>query len=109
MSGPPQITCRRRRDLAKQGDAILKHAPCDTTTGAKQDRKYRRNERAESKRLARILDHAATSGLWTGTLNEEGPARRQTCRARHFFRQRHHHEVSTDATHTSPRDTRASA
>jgi hypothetical protein len=31
MSGPPQITCRRRRDLAKQGDAIqlIEQRACD--------------------------------------------------------------------------------
>jgi hypothetical protein len=44
---------RRRRELAKEASAILKRARCDTMTGAKQDRQYRRNKRAESKRFAR--------------------------------------------------------
>jgi hypothetical protein len=39
--------------LTKQGDAILKRARYDATTGAKIDKKYRRDKRAESKRLGR--------------------------------------------------------
>jgi hypothetical protein len=47
------IEAVRARDLARQADAILIRANCDITTGAKQDRKYRRNKRAERKRLTR--------------------------------------------------------
>jgi hypothetical protein len=46
-------TRRSRVKLAKEGDAILKHARCDTVTGAKKDRSYRRSKRAESKTRAR--------------------------------------------------------
>ncbi len=46
-------TKRSRLDLAKEGDAILKRARCDTVTGAQKDRNYRRNRRAERKRFAR--------------------------------------------------------
>ena len=49
-----QIEAVRGLDLAQQADAILTRANCDITTGAKQDRKYRRNKRAERKRLARL-------------------------------------------------------
>jgi hypothetical protein len=44
---------RTRRELAKQGDAILKRARCNTMTGAVKDKHYRRNKRAENERLAR--------------------------------------------------------
>ena len=44
----------RALDLAQQADAILKRANCDTVTGAKQDRKYRRNKSAARKRFARL-------------------------------------------------------
>lgn len=50
-----RIEAVRARDLAHQADAILIRANCDTTTGEKQDRQYRRNKRAESKRVARLL------------------------------------------------------
>jgi hypothetical protein len=43
-----QTTCR---DLAKQADALLKCARCDIITGVEQDKNYRRNKRAKSKRL----------------------------------------------------------
>jgi hypothetical protein len=43
----------RRLDLAKQADAILNRAHCDTVTGAEKDRQYHRNKRAERKRLGR--------------------------------------------------------
>ena len=43
----------RRLDLAKQADAILRRARCDTVTSAKMDRQYRRDKSAERKRLAR--------------------------------------------------------
>jgi hypothetical protein len=52
-------TSRHRQDarhnlaLAWAADAILKRANCDTETGAKRDRRYRRNKRAERKRFAR--------------------------------------------------------
>jgi len=42
-----------RLDLAKQADAILRRARCDTVTSAKMDRHYRRKKSAERKRLAR--------------------------------------------------------
>jgi hypothetical protein len=44
---------QRRLELAKGADAILKRARCDAMTGAKKDRDFRRNKRAESKRLGR--------------------------------------------------------
>ena len=53
MTDAPAIIRRSRRHLAKEGDAILKRARCDTMTAAKQDRQYRRNKRAESKRFGR--------------------------------------------------------
>jgi hypothetical protein len=53
MTATPPTKQTRRRDLAKQGDAILKRARCDTVSGTKKDRHYRRNKRAEHKRLAR--------------------------------------------------------
>ncbi len=40
-------------DLPKQADAILRRAHCDAVTGAKKDRAFRRNERAEHKRFGR--------------------------------------------------------
>jgi hypothetical protein len=43
----------KRRELAKQADAILKGARCDAMTGAKKDRAYRLNKRAENRRLSR--------------------------------------------------------
>jgi hypothetical protein len=43
----------KSRDLAKEADEILEGAGCDTMTGAKIDQKYRRNKRAENKRLGR--------------------------------------------------------
>jgi hypothetical protein len=42
-----------RLDLAKQADAILRRAGCDTVTGAKKDRQYHRNNIAKRKRLGR--------------------------------------------------------
>jgi hypothetical protein len=54
MTAAPPTKQTSRRDLAKQAAAILKRARCDTTTGAKQDRKYRCEKRAESKRFARL-------------------------------------------------------
>ena len=44
---------RSRFELAKQASAILKRAGCDAMTGANKDHHYRRNKRAERKRLAR--------------------------------------------------------
>ena len=49
MTDPATIK-NRRRDLAKQADAILKGARFDAMTGAKKDRAYRLNKRAENKR-----------------------------------------------------------
>jgi hypothetical protein len=40
-------------NLVQQADAILKGARFDPMTGGKQDRQYRRNKRAESKRFGR--------------------------------------------------------
>jgi hypothetical protein len=42
-----------RLDLARQADAILDSAGCDSDTGEKKDRKYWRNKSAERKRLGR--------------------------------------------------------
>ena len=42
-----------RVDLAKQADALLKSAGCDSMTGAKVDRHYLRNKSAQQKRLGR--------------------------------------------------------
>ena len=42
----------RRLDLAKQADAILRRAHCDTVTSAKMDRQYRRDKNAKRKRFA---------------------------------------------------------
>jgi len=42
-----------RLKLAKQADAILRRARCDTVTSAKMDRQYRRDKSAERKRFAR--------------------------------------------------------
>jgi hypothetical protein len=52
MTDAPTIK-NRRLELAKQADAILKRARFDAMTGAKKDRDYRRNKRAESKRRGR--------------------------------------------------------
>jgi hypothetical protein len=49
-----RIAAKSALSLAQQADAILKRARCDPETGAKQDRKYRRNKRAERKRFARL-------------------------------------------------------
>jgi len=45
---------RSRCDLARQADAMLRRARCDTVTGAKKDRQYHRAKKAERKRLARL-------------------------------------------------------
>ena len=45
--------CRTRLDLAKAANVLLKGARCDVMTGARKDRDYDRNKRAESKRLSR--------------------------------------------------------
>jgi hypothetical protein len=42
-----------RLDLAKQASAMLKRAGYDAFTGAKNNREFRRNKRAEQKRFAR--------------------------------------------------------
>jgi hypothetical protein len=44
---------RSHLDLAKDADAILRHARHDTVTAAKIDKHYHRQKRAESKRLRR--------------------------------------------------------
>jgi hypothetical protein len=43
-----------RVDLERKADAILEGAGCDTVTGAKKDRRYRRNKIAKRRRLARL-------------------------------------------------------
>ena len=43
-----------RVDLQREADAILKAARCDTETGAKKDRQYRRKKIAKRRRLARF-------------------------------------------------------
>jgi hypothetical protein len=48
-----KITKQTKAELAKEASAILKRARCDAMTGAKKDRDYRRNKRAESKRVGR--------------------------------------------------------
>jgi hypothetical protein len=45
--------CRTKADYARAADAILKRSRYDAMTGAKIDKKYRRDKRAESKRLGR--------------------------------------------------------
>jgi hypothetical protein len=40
-----------RRKLARQADAILRKAGCDTTSGARKDRQFCRNKSAELKKL----------------------------------------------------------
>ena len=70
---PTRIEATCALNLAKQADAILKGERFDTTTGAKQHRQYRRNKRAKSKRLALILDLAATGGTFIDTQSDERP------------------------------------
>ena len=50
---PTMTKGERRLALAKEADGLLKQARCNTMTGANKDRDYRRNRRAESKRLGR--------------------------------------------------------
>jgi hypothetical protein len=47
------MTKQTKTELSKAAKAILKQARCNTMTGAHKDRDYRRNKRAESKRLGR--------------------------------------------------------
>jgi hypothetical protein len=47
------MTKQTKGELAKEASAILKQARCNTMTGAKKDRDYRRNKRADSKRVGR--------------------------------------------------------
>jgi hypothetical protein len=90
-------TIRRRSSiaLAKEADAILERANCDTTTGAKQDRPYRRNKRAESKRLAR---HRRTRSKRLGKFGAASPVRtippnRESC---------DHQRAEDSGTHVAP-------
>lgn len=62
----------RRHKLTKEADAILKRACCDTVTGAKHDRQYRRNKAAEAKRLAH---YRRTRQKRLGTFGPASPAR----------------------------------
>jgi hypothetical protein len=50
LAMPP---CRTKAAYSKAADAILKRSRCDAMTGAKIDKKYRRDKRAESKHLGR--------------------------------------------------------
>jgi hypothetical protein len=59
-------------NLTKQADAILKRARCDIVTGARKDKQYRRNKRAERKRLGRHW-RAKTQKL--GKLGPASPVR----------------------------------
>jgi hypothetical protein len=45
--------CKTKTDYAKAADAILKRSRYDAMTGAKIDKKYRRDKHAESRRLGR--------------------------------------------------------
>ncbi len=65
-----------RRDLAQQADAILRRARFDTITGANKDRQYRRNKRAERKRLAR---HWRAKRKRLGTFGPASPVRAVAC------------------------------
>jgi len=47
------MTKQTKAELAKEGDAILKQARVDAWTGVDKDRAFRRNKRAENKRLGR--------------------------------------------------------
>jgi hypothetical protein len=49
-----RVEATRALNLTQQADAMLKRARCDAVTRARQDRRYRRNKRAESKRFARL-------------------------------------------------------
>jgi hypothetical protein len=62
-----------RLDLARQGDAILKRARCDSVTGAVRDRPYRRNKNAEQRRLAR---NSRARRKKLGTFGPASPGRR---------------------------------
>jgi hypothetical protein len=58
--------------LAKQASAILKRARCDAVTGERKDHQYRRNKRAESKRLGR---HWRAKQKKLGTFGPASPVR----------------------------------
>ena len=62
----------RRLDLAKQADAILQRACCDTVTSAKMDRQYRRDKSAKRKRFAR---HWRAKHKQLGTFGPASPVR----------------------------------
>ena len=51
QAAEPISTQNNRQALAEQANAILKRANCDTTSGAKKDRRYRRNKRAERDKI----------------------------------------------------------
>ena len=61
-----------RLNLAKQADAILRRARCDTVTSAKMDRQYRRDKSAERKRFAR---HWRGTQKQLGTFGPASPVR----------------------------------
>ena len=64
----PASKQNHRRELAEQADALLKAARLDPMTGAKKDRAYHRNKRAENKRRG---PHQRAKRKQLGTL---GPA-----------------------------------
>jgi hypothetical protein len=64
--------CRTRFDLAQAGAALLKRDHRDAVTAAKIDKHYRRNKRAESKRLGR---HWRAKRKKLGSLGPASPVR----------------------------------
>jgi hypothetical protein len=68
------MTAKRpsRLDLAKQARAILKRAYCNAISGAKKNRRYRRNRNAENKVSGRYY-RAGTKKL--GKLGAASPVR----------------------------------
>lgn len=64
--------CRTRLDLAKAANVLLKGARCDVMTGARKDRDYDRNKRAESKRLSR---HRRARAKMLGKFGAASPVR----------------------------------
>jgi hypothetical protein len=64
--------CRTRFEFAKAGSALLKRDHRDGVSGAKLDKQYRRNKRAESKRLGR---HWRAKRKKLGSLGPASPVR----------------------------------
>jgi hypothetical protein len=61
-----------RREIAEEGDEILRRARCNTMTGQMKDRKYRRDKRAERKISMR---HWREKKARLGTLGAASPVR----------------------------------